>query len=85
MSTALGVINVITKAHDVFMEFVDILECNLNLDPFGFAFEINHIMQTFHGGIHIFHKTNDTVRLPEFDLFDLTLSAVFIMDGKAGI
>ena len=34
---AFGVVNIIAKAKDIFVKFIDILKSRLHGDPFGFA------------------------------------------------
>ena len=65
MSTAFGIVNVITEAKYIFMEFIYILESTFYRNAFWFPFEINYIMKCFTLFIDIFYKSNDTVRFME--------------------
>ena len=60
---ALGIIDVIAEAQNVFLKFPDVLEGHLHGDIFRFPLEIDRIMQYFPVPVQIPHKPDNPFRL----------------------
>ena len=78
MGSALCVIDIITEAKYIFMELIDILKRNLDLNAFCCSPIIHRFMDDFFLSIQIADKANDTVRLVIFDMFGLFSTFIFI-------
>ena len=82
MGTAFRVVNVITEAQYILVEFIHILEGHFHRDSFALAGKENDIMYGLLGMVHILYKANDTFRLMIGDLLRLFFSFIFKNDRK---
>ena len=82
MGTSLGVINVITEAQYILMEFIHILECHFHGDAFALAGKENDIVYGLLGTVHILYEADDAFRLMVGDLLRFFFSLIFKNDRK---
>ena len=82
MGTAFRVVNVITEAQYILVEFIHILEGHFHRDSLALAGKENDIMYGLLGMVHILYKANDTFRLMIGDLLRLFFSFIFKNDRK---
>ena len=85
MGTSLGVINVITEAQYIFMEFIHILECHFHGDAFALAGKENDIMDSLFRTVHVFYEANDAFRFMVGNLLRFFFSLIFKNDRKLRI
>ena len=82
MGTALSVVDIITEAEHVFLEFVDILERTFYGNALRFPFEINRIVDCLFVLIQIAHKTNNAVRLVIRQVLLFSIAQIGKINGK---
>ena len=85
MGTALGIVDIIAKAKNVFMKFIGILKCHLYLNTFTLTLEVDHVMQHLNIIVEVLHKTNYSVRFMELHMLHLRLSAILINNRQCRI
>ena len=82
MGTALSVVDIITEAEHVFLEFVDILERTFHGNALRFPFEINRIVDCLFVLIQIAHKTNNAVRLVIRQVLLFSIAQIGKINGR---
>ena len=82
MGTALSVVDIITEAEHVFLEFVDILERTFHGNALRFPFEINRIVDCLFVLIQIAHKTNNAIRLVIRQVLLFSIAQIGKINGK---
>ena len=82
MGTSLGVVNVITEAQYILVEFIHILECHFHGDAFALTGKENDIMDSLFGTVHVFYEANNAFRLMVGDFFRFFFSLIFENDRK---
>ena len=85
VGAALRVVDIVAEAKDVFMEFVDELECRFHGNVVAHALIINNVRHGLLGFIERANKPDDPVRLMKDDLLCRRLTQVGILDGELRI
>ena len=85
MCTTFRVINIITKAQNCFVEFINILECHFNLYTFCLTFKIDNRRYRLIILVNILNKAFDSVRLMKFYMLCFITPLILINNGKLGI
>ena len=62
VGTAFRVVNVITEAQYILVEFIHILEGHFHGDAFALTGKENDIMDGLFGTVHVFYEANDAFR-----------------------
>ena len=69
MSSAFGIVYIVTESENVLMKFIDVLKGNLNVDPVTAARKIHRLTYRLFVGIQIFNETDYAVGFMKFFLF----------------
>ena len=85
MGTAFRVVNVITEAQYILVEFIHILEGHFHRDSFALAGKENDIMDGLLGTVHVFYEANDAFRFMVGNLLRFFFSLIFKNDRKLRI
>ena len=83
--TALCIVNIVTEAKYIFMEFICILESSFHRNAFALTLEINHIMQYFCLFVQITDKSDNSFFLMINDMFRLLAAQILINDRQLRI
>ena len=65
MGSALGIVDIVAEAQDIFVKFVNVLEGNLHRDSLALSLEVDDLMDGFLGFVYVLYESGDAVRLME--------------------
>ena len=85
MGAALRIMDIVAEAHDVFMEFIGILEGAFYGNPLCLAFKIDHVADCILGTAHSLYEAYNAFGFVKDLRICYFASAVFKFDSKLGI